>query len=307
MRRPRASLSLISLALGLAAATVGLAPDGPRDPNVGTSYRIPFKVTATNHFLVRVRVNGKGPFNFLVDTGAPALYVGTDAAKAAGIEAGKDEFWAKVDSLEFEGGAVLKGMKARVEDPFQLVGMNALGLPGASIDGILGYTALARFKIELDPSKDRMTWTRLDFEPTEPFIPRGAIKQNAPAGVQAMNLMGPLAKGMAALVGKQEPDRMLPRGGLGVELKDTDGGVEVVGIVAGSPAAKGGVQLGDRIVHVAAPDAPAGTFAQRALSGRSVANARAAVGSVRPGGKVALKVRRGDRTVDLSITAGEGF
>ena len=56
-------------------------------------------------------------------------------------------------------------MKARVEDVFQMVGMNALGLPGASIDGILGFSALARFKVEIDPTQDRMTWTRLNFEP----------------------------------------------------------------------------------------------------------------------------------------------
>ena len=49
--------------------------------------------------------------------------------------------------------------------------MNALGLPGASIDGILGFTILARFRLEIDPTRDRMTWTRLDFDPADPPIP----------------------------------------------------------------------------------------------------------------------------------------
>ena len=52
--------------------------------------------------------------------------------------------------------------------------MNALGLPGTSIDGILGFTVLARFRIELDPTRDRMTWTRLDYEPAAPPGPRRA-------------------------------------------------------------------------------------------------------------------------------------
>src|SRR4051794_34796201 len=74
--------------LGLLLVLVSLAPDArrDRDPEVGKSYEIPFRVTNTNHFLVRVRVNGKGPFNFLVDTGAPALYIATETARKIGLK-----------------------------------------------------------------------------------------------------------------------------------------------------------------------------------------------------------------------------
>ena len=193
---------VLSLGLGLSLALVALAPDDPktskaetgRDPQVGKSFRVPYVVTGTNHFLVRIRINGKGPFNFLVDTGAPALFIGTEAAKAAALEPAKDDFWTTVDRLDFEGGPTLRGIKSRVEDPFQLIGMNALGLPGHSIDGILGFTILARYKITIDPTKDRMTWTRLDFEPKEPYIPKGAIAKEAPAELEAMNMLGPVAK-----------------------------------------------------------------------------------------------------------------
>ncbi len=30
---------------------------------------VPFRLTDTHHTLVRVKINGKGPFNFIVDTG----------------------------------------------------------------------------------------------------------------------------------------------------------------------------------------------------------------------------------------------
>ena len=46
--------------------------------------------------------------------------------------------------------------------------MNALGLPGASIDGILGFTILARFRLEIDLTQDRMIWTRLDHDASRP-------------------------------------------------------------------------------------------------------------------------------------------
>ena len=75
--------------------------------------------------------------------------------------------------------------------------MNALGLPGASIDGILGFTILARFRLEIDLTKDRMIWTRLDHDPRDPPVPdhKPGDQGGAPAGVQAMRMLGPLAKG----------------------------------------------------------------------------------------------------------------
>ena len=66
---------------------------------------MPYRLTDTNHFLVRVRLNGKGPFNFLVDSGAPALYVATETAKKVGLKPDPAEFWTPIDRLDLEGGA----------------------------------------------------------------------------------------------------------------------------------------------------------------------------------------------------------
>ncbi|HWE37470.1 MAG TPA: PDZ domain-containing protein [Isosphaeraceae bacterium] len=295
---PRRLATIAALLLPLAA----LAPDDPkpkaetaRDPQVGRSFRVPYKMTGTNHFLVRIRINGKGPFNFLVDTGAPALFVSTHAAKAVGLAAPKDEFWAVVDRLDFEGGPTLRGVKARVEDPFQLIGMNALGLPGHSIDGILGFTILARYKMTIDPTQDRMTWTRLDYDPKEPFIPRGAIAKQAPAELEAMNLLGPLAKFAAVLVGKQEPDKLIPRGRLGIILEEAGGPARVASVLDSSPAARAGVKPGDVIA---------------AIDGKSVDSPKAAMlaaAKVRAGAAVALKIKRDGATIDVPLIAGEGF
>jgi hypothetical protein len=282
---------------GLLLALTALAPADPdRDPAIGASYQVPYRLTETNHFLVRVRINGKGPFNFLVDSGAPALYVATETARKIGLEPAKDEFWTPVDRLDFEGGARLTHLKARVEDPFQLVGMNALGLPGASIDGILGFTILARFRLEIDPTRDRMTWTRLDFEPKEPVIPKRRPGDQPPPEVQAMNLLGPLAKGLAFLTGGKQPEEQLhPRGFLGLELEENAGAVRVARVFPGTPAAKAGVQAGDRLVRLKGHDV------------KSPKSAREAVSDVRPGDRVPLLVRRGSESVDLTLVAGEGL
>jgi hypothetical protein len=285
------------LQLGLLLTTVALAPASPApDSAVGTSYEIPYRRTETNHFLVRVRINGKGPFNFLVDSGAPALYIATETARKIGIEAPKDDFWTSIDQLDFEGGARLTRLKARIEDPFQLTGMNALGLPGASIDGILGFTILARFRLEIDPTKDRMTWTRIDYEPKEPFIPKRQPNDKPPAGVQAMNILGPAAKLAAMLTGGKQPeDEVHPRGFLGLELKETAQGVSVVHVLEETPAAKANVKEGDLIVRLKGQDMK---------TSRAV---REAVSELRPGDRVPVLLKRGSENVDLVIIAGEGF
>jgi hypothetical protein len=287
----------IPISLGPLLALAALAPDAPpaKEAAVGTSYKVPYRTTQTNHFLVRVRINGKGPFNFLVDSGAPALYIGTRAAAKVGLKPEKDEFWTNLDRLDIEGGATLTGLKARVEDPFQLEGMNALGLPGASIDGILGFTILAKFRLEIDPTKDRMVWTRLDYDPKEPFVPRRAEDREPPAEVRLMQSMGPVMKLLAPLVGRQPEDRLCPRGRIGLELAESGGEVLVAGVLPGSPADEAGLKAGDRLVRIRY---------------RAVPNLKAAhdaVAETVAGDRIRLVVRRGEETIERVLTVGEGL
>jgi len=293
----------LALVLALAAADAPnpnpnpKAKDNGRDAEIGRSTRVPYRLTETNHFLVRVRLNGKGPFNFLVDSGAPALYIATETAAKIGLKASKDDFWTPLKSLEIEGGARLEDLKARVEDPFQLVGMNALGLPGASIDGILGFTILARFRLEIDPTDDRMTWTRLDFKPADPPVPNKEDRDRAPLEFQLMNALGPVAKGLAFIIGKQPAEERSPRGFLGLEWTEPEGGgLEIVRALPDSPAAKAGAKAGDRLAKI---------------NGEPVDDAktaRALLAEVRPGDSVGLTVRDktgAERT--LTFPAGEGL
>src|SRR5688500_9725897 len=127
---------------------------------------IPYRLTDTQHVLVRVKINGKGPYNFIVDTGCPVLIVATPIAKKAGLETEKN--WAVLDTLEFEGGLVQKKVKARVETPFQLEGMNGMGLAGVELHGLLGYSVLAKYKMEFDFTRDQLKWKPLAFDPPPP-------------------------------------------------------------------------------------------------------------------------------------------
>ncbi len=283
--------------LGWLLTLAALAPAGPaHDPDIGKSYQVPYRLTDTNHFLVRVRVNGKGPFNFLVDTGAPALIIATETARKLGLDPARDDFWTPVERLDIEGGAALTRLKARVEDPVQLIGMNALGLPGASIDGILGFTILARFRLEIDPTRDRMIWTKLTFEPKDPPVPRGRKGGPPPPELQLMNALGPLIKAAAFLTGGKQPEEQLyPRGFLGLELEEKNGSVRVARVLAGSPAARAGVAAGDQLLKL------------RGKTVTGLKTAHEAAAAIRRGERVPLTVHRGAETRALSLTAGEGL
>jgi hypothetical protein len=295
----------VSVALASSQAASEDPPAQEHDRQVGQQFLVPYHLTETNHFLVRARINGKGPFNFLVDSGAPALFIATATARAISLRPEPGEFWTPVARLDLEGGACLRDIKARVEDPFQLVGMNALGLPGASIDGILGFTVLARFRLEIDLTKDRMLWTRLDHEPRDPPVPRQRLGEQggAPIGIQAMSVLGPLAKGLAFFIGKQPEEERQPRGFFGLEWLEKNEtartSVFVAGVLDGSPAARDGVQPGDRIVRL-----------NNHVIG-SLKDVHSALTNVRTGDRVVLIVDRGpgggSRELTLTLTAGEGL
>src|SRR4051812_46149555 len=89
---------------------------------IGNPTIVPFKLTRTQHVMVRVKIDGKGPFHFVVDTGCPVLVISTEAAKKAGLVDEKGV--GIIKKLEFEGGLSQENVKARIETPFQIEGMN---------------------------------------------------------------------------------------------------------------------------------------------------------------------------------------
>ena len=175
---------------------------------------MPYRLTAVKHIVVRAKINGKGPFNFILDTGAPALFIAPEAAKKAGVDADA-KHWGVCDRFEIEGGVVLPKAKARIEKPFQLEGMNGLGLGGVELHGMIGYNILAHYRMEIDFTKDKMVWTPIaDFDPKPPMGLGGNV--NSAAG--GLEVMGTLMKFFGALSGaKAEPDYAL-RGFLGVGI-----------------------------------------------------------------------------------------
>lgn len=269
-----------------------LVPGVKAEPPKGDAAQrleVPYRLTVPKHILVRAKINGKGPFNFILDTGAPALFVSTKACSKLGVKPDK-QGWGTFDRFEIEGGVVVKGARGRIEDPFQLEGMNGLGLAGAELHGVIGYNILAKYRMEIDFTRDKMVWTPLKFDPTPPMGLGG--KAGGAGGLEAI---GSLMKMMGSFLGaKANPDVTL-RGFLGIELLESEDTITVNSVLEKGPAEKSGLQKGDRLTK---------------FQGRTVLNledVQRLAKKLSPGDAIKLTVQRGQETREIQFKTGEGL
>jgi hypothetical protein len=252
-----------------------------------TTYQVPYRLTSTNHVLVRVKLNGKGPYHFIIDTGAPALFVSTALCRKLGIQP-DPRGWGTFEKFAIEGGVVLHNAKGRIEDPFQLEGMNGLGLAGTELHGIIGYTVLARFRLGFDFTKDKMSWTPLAFEPTTPEGLNGKA-------MPGMDALGSIMKLLGTMLGKKPEPEITLRGFLGVGLQESGNTVQVKQVLAGSPAANAGLRAGDCI---------------RRFQGKSVqslADIQRLAAKLAAEDTATVTITRGGDTRTLHLKAGKGL
>jgi hypothetical protein len=237
----------ILCAVALAALCLGPPVPAAKEkesPATNKVLAIPYRLTIPKHILVRAKINGKGPFNFILDTGAPALFIASNVGKKVGLKP-DDSNWATVNRFEIEGGAVVEKIRARVETPFQLEGMNGMGLAGVEVHGLIGYNVLARFRMEIDFAKDKMVWTPLNYKPPQPKGMRGTG-----GGQGGLEIFGSLMKALGGLTGaKANPDFAL-RGFLGITVEAGDEYPTIRAVLENGPAAKAGVKVGDTLIKL---------------------------------------------------------
>jgi serine protease DegQ len=280
-------LGLCAVLIALVLAPLTWADEPAKAPP--KSFQVPYRLTKPKHILVRAKINGKGPYNFIVDTGAPTLFVAVSVAKKLGIKPEKND-WGTFDRFEIEGGVTLTKLKGRIETPPQIEGMNGLGLAGVELHGMIGYSVLAHYRMEIDFTSDKMVWTPLDYKPKQMASLGGRGR-----GAGGIDLLGGILKSVGALLGTQSSPPVKLRGFLGVELKDDDENPVVQSVLADGPAGKAGVKTGDRITHI---------------QGRTVldtADVQRYLGRLQPGQEFKLTVARGKEKKDITVKLGEGL
>jgi hypothetical protein len=277
----------ITVLLALALAPP-LGADSPAQV-VSKTFQVPYRLTSTNHVLVRVKINGKGPYNFILDTGAPTLFVTTAVGRELGLVK-EGNAWGVFERFEIEGGVLIPKARGRIEDPFQLEGMNGLGLAGVHLHGMIGYTLLARYRLEFDFTKNKMGWTPLAFKPPQPVAL--GMQGGAPGGLDAF---GTALKLIGTLLGKKPQPVIALRGYLGMALEDGSDGVLVKSVLTGGPADLAGLKADDRIQKF------------RGAGVTSAAKIQDLAARLAPDETVPLTLLRGSESLSLQIKAGRGL
>jgi hypothetical protein len=271
--------------LPLLALPLLFAADAPKPK----AFEVPYKTTLPKHIVVRVKINKKGPFNFILDTGAPAMIIATKVGDRTGLETG-DDGWATMDRLEIEGGPVILKTKARVETPFQLEGMNGMGMAGMEIHGMMGYHILARYRMEIDFTRDKMTWTEIDHD-----IPAPSRIRKGAGGAGGLEVMGTIMKGLGGFLGRKPNPDITLRGFVGLTLENGDEFPTVTGVLENGPAGKAGVRKGDLIVKIN----------DRTVV--SVGDVLRLAGRKQAGDEMTIRVKRKDGEKDITFKTGEGI
>ncbi len=278
----------------LAAAVCLTAPLAAADPP--KRYAIPYRLTDTKHVLVRAKLNGKGPYNFILDTGAPAVFIPKKIAKEVGVKP-DTKGWASFDQFEVEGGVKVEGARTRVADLFQLEGMNGLGLAGAELHGVIGYNVLAKFRITYDFTADKLAWVPLDFDPPDP-------KGIGHGGQGGLEILGPVMKMLGGLMGITPNFKTEGRGFLGAETEDRKDGVFVKAVLPDGPAAKAGLKVGDRLTSI---KLATGGKKPRKTDLDTPRDLTRALAEAQAGDAARFEVRRGEATETVAVTLGRGL
>ncbi len=240
---------------------------------------VPFTLLKTRHIVVEIKVNGKGPYRVIFDTGAPVMLLNNKVAKEAGL----------IDKVAkpslFNPFGSMGQMKIKA---FELGSLKANDLPTVVMDhptveqfsrffgpieGIVGFPFFARYKMTVDYQAKTLTFIANGYDPPDAM-------EKLMNSVMAMSSNQPKVKTLAAAAQ------------WGVVLDKADNnqpGVRIKEVRPGSAAAEAGIKLDDRI---------------QTVDGRwtdTIQDAYDAASYVQPGTEAKLVLQRGAERVELKI------
>src|SRR5436309_3451586 len=143
-------LVLGAVLAALAASSRLNADDKKSEAKKPEPVTVPFEMLKTGHMAVMIKVNGKGPYRVVFDTGAPMSLISNKIAKEADIESDAKGLAAL---LGLGGQAKVKKLQvgdAKLENAAVIImdhpTVEALGKEVGGLEGIIGFPVFARFK-----------------------------------------------------------------------------------------------------------------------------------------------------------------
>lgn len=246
--------------------------------------RVPMTMLPSRHFLVKVMIEGKGPFQLILDTGAPLTIVNSKTAKAAGLtkkEGGGGIFdlfggvnQVNIGKLQVGDVIAEKSSAVIMDHPTVAAISDAFKKEHGAIDGIVGFPFFARYAMTVDYQKKELLFKANGYKPGD--------------------YLNDIMNSMTAAIEKRGPKILVPQGLWGFSVdKDSDdqaAGVVVKQVLADGPAGKAGLKVGDRLL----------TLDSRWTD--SLADTLIATSLVKPGKSATLVVMRGKNEMNLMVT-----
>lgn len=272
-------LMLLTLAAFLPVST--LKADAP------AAAVIPFTLLDSGHFLVPVKLNGKGPYQLVFDTGAPAMLINNRIARDSGVITPKTPrpLIAPFNAMgEFAikrldvGGLEAAGVKAMVVDhPTVELFSQMYEKKHGKIEGIVGFPFFARYVMTVDYQAKTLTLLPSDYKPKDL------------TSVMFTKLLG----------GGSRPKVVAAAGQWGLTVgksaDDETAGVVVESVLPGSASAVAGIKPGDRLLTID------GRWTE------SAADAVDAASRAKPGKPVRVTYSRNDAERAITVTPATGF
>ena len=208
--------------------------------NADDPVKIPFDTIKTRHMVVEVKINDKGPYRMIFDTGAPATLLSQKAARDSGVLTGKPNPFAlfgsmgqkKIKNLKF-GDLSLDGLDAMVLDhPIVEALAKAVDQP---LEGIIGFNVFGRYDLTIDYQAKLLTLAPGKYQPIDMMQSMMKIMTKSIKEAERIPVHGP--KGMLGMrVGKAKDDG--------------EPGIDIEEVFEAGPAAKAGLKVGDRLLTI---------------------------------------------------------
>ena len=236
------------------------------------------------------KINGKGPFRLIFDTGAPVNMLSVRVAKeadllgpnvkrpksASPLSAGQQVL---IDKMEL-GGLVAADQPAIIMDHPTILAMAEMFGP---IDGLVGFPLFARHRTTIDYQAQRITFAANSFEPSDVVhnVLMIMLSRMPGAKEQPVTFLAP-----AAQWGMRLDDK---------KADDDEPGLTVADVLPDSAAARAGLKVGDRLLTIDARWTDSANDCYRAAE------------AIKPGKTVDVVVRRAGKQLTLAIKPAAGF
>ena len=230
---------------------------------------------------VQIKINGKGPYRVIFDTGAPisllsnkvALDAGLIKKKAAGNAFMGMNGMVKIPELQV-GEVHAKNIQVIVMDHPTVVAIAEVVGP---IEGIIGFPFFAKFRTAVNYQNKTLTMTPTNYDP-------GDVMASLMSTMMSNNKDKKVYLSPKTLWGMT----------VGKETSDEEEGVEIVHLYSDSLAQRAGLQVGDRLLTLD------GSWTE------TVDDCYRAVSGVQPGRTVKVKIRREgqEKTIEVTPKAG---